>query len=73
MYVIRYLFQVVINYLWFNRTLARSAEEPRFHHQLMPMYIRIDKDLVVTKLDTPKSDYRESTGTEWLVLGLVWG
>ena len=28
---------------------------------------------VVTKLDTPKSDYRESTGTKWLVLvlGLV--
>ena len=28
---------------------------------------------VVTKLDTPKSDYRERTGTEWLVLGLGWG
>ena len=28
---------------------------------------------VVTKLDTPKSDYRESTGTEWLVLGLGLG
>ena len=27
---------------------------------------------VVTKLDTPKSDYRERTGTEWLVLGLGW-
>ena len=25
---------------------------------------------VVTKLDTPKSDYRDRTGTEWLVLGL---
>ena len=22
---------------------------------------------------TPKSDYRERTGTEWLVLGLGWG
>ena len=29
--------------------------------------------MVVTKLDTPKSDYRERTGTEWLVLGLGWG
>ena len=29
--------------------------------------------MVVTKLDTPKSDYRESTGTEWLVLGLGLG
>ena len=28
---------------------------------------------VVTKLDTPKLDYRERTGTEWLVLGLAWG
>ena len=28
---------------------------------------------VVTKLDTPKSDYRVRTGTEWLVLGLGWG
>ena len=28
---------------------------------------------VVTKLDTPKSDYQERTGTEWLVLGLGWG
>ena len=27
--------------------------------------------LVVTKLDTPKSDYGERTGTKWLVLGLV--
>ena len=27
---------------------------------------------VVTELDTPKSDYRERTGTEWLVLGLGW-
>ena len=24
----------------------------------------------MTQLDTPKSDYRERTGTEWLVLGL---
>ena len=23
----------------------------------------------MTQLDTPKSDYRERTGTEWLVLG----
>ena len=26
--------------------------------------------MAVTKLDTPKSDYQESTGTKWLVLGL---
>ena len=29
--------------------------------------------MVVTKLDTPKSDYQERTGTEWLVLGLGLG
>ena len=29
--------------------------------------------MVVTKLDTPKSDYLERTGTEWLVLGLGLG
>ena len=28
--------------------------------------------IVVTKLDTSKSDFRERTGTEWLVLGLGW-
>ena len=28
---------------------------------------------IVTQLDTPKSDYRERTGTEWLVLGLGSG
>ena len=28
---------------------------------------------VVTKLDTPKSDYRDRTRTKWLVLGLGWG
>ena len=28
---------------------------------------------VVTKLDTPKSDYQQRTGTKWLVLGLGWG
>ena len=27
----------------------------------------------MTKLDTPKSDYRERTGTEWLGLGLGSG
>ena len=30
-------------------------------------------NMVVTKLDTPKSDFRERTGTEWLVLGLALG
>ena len=33
-----------MNYLWFNHTLSQSVEEPRFHHQLMPMYIRLVKD-----------------------------
>ena len=33
-----------MNYLWFNRTLTDAVTEPRLHHQLMPMYIRIDKD-----------------------------
>ncbi|KAK3735589.1 hypothetical protein QZH41_003619 [Actinostola sp. cb2023] len=33
----------VMNYLWFNRTLPQSVVDPRLHHQLMPMYVRIDK------------------------------
>lgn len=33
-----------MNYLWFNRTLTQSVEDPRVHHQLMPMYVRVDKD-----------------------------
>ena len=32
-----------MNYLWFNRTLPQSVVDPRLHHQLMPMYVRIDK------------------------------
>lgn len=35
---------VMMNYLWFNRTLSQAVVDPRLHHQLMPMYIRIDKD-----------------------------
>jgi len=35
---------VMMNYLWFNRTLPKAVVEPRLHHQLLPMYIRIDKD-----------------------------
>ncbi|KAJ7375100.1 hypothetical protein OS493_001834 [Desmophyllum pertusum] len=35
---------VVMNYLWFNRTLSEAVVEPRLHHQLLPDYIRIDKD-----------------------------
>lgn len=35
---------VVMNYLWFNQTLSQSVIEPRVHHQLLPMYIRMDKD-----------------------------
>ena len=33
-----------MNYLWFNRTLPQAVVEPRLHHQLLPMYVRIDKD-----------------------------
>ena len=33
-----------MNYLWFNRNLSQAVVEPRLHHQLLPMYIRIDKD-----------------------------
>lgn len=35
---------VTMNYLWFNRTLPEAVVDPRLHHQLLPMYIRIDKD-----------------------------
>ncbi|KAL9958185.1 hypothetical protein ACROYT_G035163 [Oculina patagonica] len=35
---------VTMNYLWFNRTLPQAVVDPRLHHQLLPMYIRIDKD-----------------------------
>ncbi|EDO37804.1 predicted protein, partial [Nematostella vectensis] len=34
----------VMNYLWFNRTLSQSIVDPRLHHQLMPMYIRVDRE-----------------------------
>ena len=33
-----------MNYLWFNRNLSQSVEEPRLHHQLLPNYIRLDRD-----------------------------
>ena len=33
-----------MNYLWFGRTLPQAVVDPRLHHQLLPMYIRIDKD-----------------------------
>ena len=33
-------------------------------------FIPLYNFMVVNKLDTPKSVYRERTGTEWLVLGL---
>ena len=33
-----------MNYLWFNRTLPQAVVEPRLHHQLLPMYIRLEKD-----------------------------
>ena len=33
-----------MNYLWFNRNLSEAVVEPRLHHQLLPNYIRLDKD-----------------------------
>ena len=33
-----------MNYFWFNRNLSEAVVEPRLHHQLLPNYIRIDKD-----------------------------
>ena len=33
-----------MNYLWFNRTLPQAVVEPRLHHQLLPMYVRINKE-----------------------------
>ena len=33
-----------MNYLWFNQTLSQSVVEPRLHHQLLPMYVRVDED-----------------------------
>ena len=33
-----------MNYLWFNRNLSQAVEEPRLHHQLLPNYIRLDRD-----------------------------
>ena len=32
-----------MNYLWFNRTLSQAILEPRLHHQLLPMEVRVDK------------------------------
>ncbi|XP_078361850.1 glutathione hydrolase 1 proenzyme-like [Oculina patagonica] len=34
---------VAMNYLWFNRTLSQAVVEPRLHHQLLPMYIRLEE------------------------------
>ena len=33
-----------MKYLWFNRTLPQAVVDPRLHHQLMPMYISIERD-----------------------------
>ena len=54
---------------------ARNADQAaRTCERFMVYIIRLyDYQTVVTELDTPKSDYREKTGTEWLVLGLGWG
>lgn len=34
---------VVMNYFWFNQTLTKAVEEPRFHHQLLPNFLRIER------------------------------
>ncbi|XP_020894577.1 glutathione hydrolase 1 proenzyme isoform X2 [Exaiptasia diaphana] len=39
----------VMNFLWFNRTLSQSVTDPRIHHQLMPMYIRVDRDYPISQ------------------------
>ncbi|EDO33350.1 predicted protein, partial [Nematostella vectensis] len=36
--------QAIMNFFWFNRTLSQSVMDPRVHHQLLPMYIRVEKD-----------------------------
>ena len=35
--------QVVMNYFWFNQTLTKAVEESRFHHQLLPNFLRIER------------------------------
>lgn len=37
------LLQTVINYMWFGRTLAQAVDDPRLHHQLVPMYVQLDR------------------------------
>lgn len=34
---------VAMNYFWFNQTLTKAVEEPRFHHQLLPNFLRIER------------------------------
>lgn len=34
---------VVMKYFWFNQTLTKAVEEPRFHHQLLPNFLRIER------------------------------
>lgn len=31
-----------MNYMWFGRSLSQSVDDPRLHHQLVPMYIQTD-------------------------------
>lgn len=33
-----------MNYLWFQTTLKDAVKYPRLHHQLVPTYIRVEKD-----------------------------
>ena len=32
-----------MNYLWFGRTLSQSVEDPRIHHQLIPMIAYVEE------------------------------
>ena len=48
---------------WMINLLSISLDFLQFHPESDASF------KVVTQLDTPKSDYRERSGTKWLVLG----
>ena len=54
-----------MNYLWFNRTLPQAVVEPRLHHQLLPMYIRLEKD---TPMSLPIQEGLKRLGHEIKIL-----
>ena len=54
--------------------LSNFVRHPRFEPATTGLSGKIHThSMVVTKLDTPKSDYQEKTRTEWSVLGLGLG